>query len=47
MIKKRNIILLKNMFKPQLGVMASLESSVNKLFSGKMELYFEDLQDKT
>jgi magnesium transporter len=47
MIKKRNIILLKNMFKPQLWVMASLESSVNKLFLWEIELYFEDLQDKT
>lgn len=47
MIKKRNIIILKNMFKPQLGVMSSLEAAVNKLFLWIMELYFEDLQDKT
>ena len=32
MIKKRNIVILKNMFKPQLGVMTSLETAVNKLF---------------
>jgi magnesium transporter len=47
MIKKRNIVILKNMFKPQLGVMTSLETAVNKLFEWIMELYFEDLQDKT
>ncbi len=47
MVKRRNIVILKNMFKPQLGVMASLETAVNKLFLWIMELYFEDLQDKT
>jgi len=46
MIKKRNIIVLKNMFHPQLPVMNSLENTINKLFKGIMELYFEDLEDK-
>lgn len=46
MIKKRNIIFLKHMFKPQVEVMKTLENSVNKLFNWKMELYFEDLEDK-
>lgn len=46
MIKKRNIIMLKNMFKPQIVVLNQLEFNMNKLFSGKMEAYFEDLEDK-
>lgn len=46
MLKKRNIIFLKHMFKPQVSVMKTLENSVNKLFNWKMELYFEDLEDK-
>lgn len=46
MVKKRNIIFLKHMFKPQVSVMKTLEHSVNKLFNWKMELYFEDLEDK-
>jgi len=32
MIKKRNVFVLKNMFKPQVLVMNSLENSVNQLF---------------
>lgn len=32
MIKKRNIIVLKNMMKPQIAVMNSLETSINELF---------------
>jgi magnesium transporter len=46
MIKKRNVFVLKNMFKPQVLVMNSLENSVNQLFQWSMELYFEDLEDK-
>lgn len=34
------------MFKPQVLVMKTLENSINKLFNWKMELYFEDLEDK-
>ncbi len=46
MVKKRNIKLLKNMFRPQLSVLHSLEESINQFFRGSMELYFEDLEDK-
>ncbi len=46
MTKKRNIIMLKNMFKPQVTVLNQLEFNVNKLFDWKMEEYFEDLEDK-
>ncbi len=46
MIKKRNIIMLKNMFKPQIVVLNQLEYNVNKLFAWKIEEYFEDLEDK-
>lgn len=46
MIKKRNIKVLKNMFKPQISVLHSLEESINTFYRGTMELYFEDLEDK-
>jgi len=46
MIKKRNIIVLKNMFLPQISVMKLIEFQINKLFSGEIEAYFEDLEDK-
>lgn len=46
MIKKRNIILLKHMFKPQVNVLKQLETVVNELYSWKIEVYFEDLEDK-
>lgn len=46
MIKKRNIILLKHMFKPQVSVMKMLENNINTIFNWKMEVYFEDLEDK-
>ena len=46
MIKKRNIVVLKHMFKPQISVLKLLEHNVNKLFKWKMEVYFEDLEDK-
>ena len=32
MIKKRNIMLLKNMFEPQVEVLKGLELQINKLF---------------
>ena len=32
MIKKRNIVVLKHMFKPQISVLKLLEHNVNKLF---------------
>lgn len=46
MIKKRNIISLKHMFLPQVSVMRSTESNINKLFKWEIEEYFEDLEDK-
>lgn len=46
MIKKRNIVVLKHMFKPQISVLKMLEDRVNQLFKWKMEVYFEDLEDK-
>lgn len=46
MTKKRNIIMLKNMFKPQIAVLNQLEFNINKLFAWRIEEYFEDLEDK-
>lgn len=46
MTKKRNIILLKHMFKPQIVVLKQLEYIVNKIYAWEMEVYFEDLEDK-
>ena len=46
MIKKRNIITLKHMFKPQVVVLKQLELIVNKTYKWEMEVYFEDLEDK-
>ena len=46
MNNKRNIIFLKNMFKPQVFVLKQLETRINKLYLWKMEKYYEDLEDK-
>lgn len=46
MIKKRNIVVLKHMFKPQMIVLRQLETAINELYAGEMEVYFEDLEDK-
>ncbi len=46
MIKKRNIIVLKHMLKPQIPVLKLIEFNVNKLFDSEIEVYFEDLEDK-
>lgn len=46
MIKKRNIITLKHMMKPQIAVLKMLELRMNTLFNGEIELYFENLEDK-
>ncbi|MCH2189005.1 magnesium transporter CorA family protein [Candidatus Gracilibacteria bacterium] len=46
MTKKRNIVVLKHMFLPQVSVLKSVENKVNILFKGDMEVYFEDLEDK-
>jgi len=46
MIKKRNIVVLKHMLKPQVPVLKLIEFQVNKLFDSEIEVYFEDLEDK-
>lgn len=46
MIKKRNIVVLKHMFQPQLQVLKQLENVVKEVHSQKIEVYFEDLEDK-
>lgn len=46
MIKKRNIIFIKNMFKPQVILFKQLEYTINKMYEWEMEVYFEDLEDK-
>ena len=46
MLKKRNIAVLKNMFTPQVTVLQNIEHTINKLYDGEMEVYFEDLEDK-
>ncbi len=44
--KKRNIVVLKHMFQPQVSVLRTLELHMNKIFDEKIEAYFEDLEDK-
>jgi len=46
MVKKRNIVVLKHMFSPQINVLKRIEFHINKLFDDKIEVYFEDLEDK-
>ena len=46
MIKKRNIMFLKHMFKPQIAVLKLIEMHINKMFKWEIEVYFEDLEDK-
>lgn len=46
MIKKRNIIFIKSMFKPQVVLFKQLEYTINKMYEWEMEVYFEDLEDK-
>lgn len=46
MTKKRNIVYLKHMFKPQVSVLKLTELNINTLFKWRMEVYFEDLEDK-
>lgn len=46
LIKKRNIIVLKHMFQPQMSVLISLENNMKKYFDEDIEAYFEDLEDK-
>jgi magnesium transporter len=46
MTKKRNIITLKHMMKPQILVLRVIESQMKNRFSEEVELYFENLEDK-
>ncbi len=46
MIKKRNMMLIKSMFKPQVLFFSNLEKVINKMYDWEMEVYFEDLEDK-
>lgn len=46
LVKKRNIIVLKHMFKPQMSVLIGLENHMKKIFDDEIEAYFEDLEDK-
>lgn len=46
LILKRNIIVLKHNFKPQVYVMKMLELNIKGLFDNELEVYFEDLEDK-
>lgn len=46
MTKKRNIIIIKNMFKPQVLLFRQLEFAIKRMYKSEMEVYFEDLEDK-
>lgn len=46
MTRKRNIITLKHMMKPQIGVLKMVEIRMKERFSEEVELYFENLEDK-
>jgi magnesium transporter len=46
MTRKRNIITLKHMMKPQIEVLKTIEIQMNERFSHEVEMYFENLQDK-
>lgn len=46
MVKKRNIIALKHMITPQQRVFRILEHRMNSMYEDKLEIYFENLEDK-
>lgn len=46
MTRKRNIITLKHMMKPQIGVLKMIEIRMKERFSDEVELYYENLEDK-
>lgn len=46
MIKKRNIVMLKHMMKPQISALKLLELRMNAIFKDEVEVYFENLEDK-
>lgn len=46
MTRKRNIITLKHMMKPQIAVLKMIEIRMKERFSDEVEFYFENLEDK-
>lgn len=46
MVKKRNIITLKHMISPQIGVMKLMRIRIANMFWEEIETYFENLEDK-
>ncbi len=46
MTKKRNIITLKHMMKPQIAVLKMIEIRMKERFTEEVEFYFENLEDK-
>lgn len=46
MVKKRNIITLKHMISPQIGVMKLMRIRIANMFGEEIETYFENLEDK-
>ena len=46
MIKKRNIITLKHMVKPQIAAIKIIELRMKSIFGESLEVYFENLDDK-
>jgi len=46
MTRKRNIITLKHMMKPQIAVLKLIELRMKERFSEEVEFYFENLEDK-
>lgn len=46
MTRKRNIIMLKHMMKPQIAVLKMIEIRMKERFTDEVEFYFENLEDK-
>jgi magnesium transporter len=46
LIKRRNSIILKHMIQPQREILQELHELTEKLYSGELDVYFEDLQYK-
>lgn len=46
MLMKRNVVVLKHNFKPQITAVRQLELAMKQLFNNEIEAYFEDLEDK-
>ncbi len=46
MVKKRNVVTLKHMIKPQIAALKLLELRMNAMFKDEVEVYFENLEDK-